>query len=279
MILTVSLIDNTGGEARIAKIWDSETGILIKEIDPKGDWMHGKPPQFSPDGRFVLVRSFLNAKLIEVGVDREDLRLQEGQVLDATLSPDGKKILAAFLDGTVRVFDIFKRLNLFQFQVVPKMQSNDIRPYYDAPVMVYFSPDGKEILTTSKKGRNKTAMFWDSTNGTFLAAMDIAWGKPEFSPGGEKLISTLVGLDISKVWLLDLIFPKTLKMLAYTSMIKNFMEDESIKVKDYKNYIEFLAKKSGKSKEEAVVTIEDSVFKNLHPTIQKYLERLIPGRL
>ena len=76
-----------------------------------------------------------------------ELKGHTSNVNSANFSPDGKKIVTASWDTTVRVWDI-KGNQIAEF--------NGHTSYINS---AYFSPDGKEIVTASL---DKTARIWDS---------------------------------------------------------------------------------------------------------------------
>ncbi len=81
-------------------------------------------------------------------------------VIDASYSPDGKKIATASADRTVKIWNAESGRLLLTL---------DGFTSFDIVSTVRFSPDGKSILTRSEVGRAKV---WDSNNGKLLLDPD-----------------------------------------------------------------------------------------------------------
>ncbi len=109
---------------------------------------------------------------------RSILRGHAGAVRDVAWSPDGQRIATASYDGTARVWDAERSIELAV-----------LRGHQDVVLGVAWSPDGQRVATGS---HDRTIRIWDATNGTELAAfrghedyvVGVAW-----APLGQRIAS------------------------------------------------------------------------------------------
>jgi WD40 repeat protein len=149
-----------------------------------------KSVAFSPDGKQVITGSndFV-AKLWDVVTGREirtfnwqktshNRKVQDGGVLSVTFSPDGKQIISASYDKTIKLWDI--------------ATGNEIRTFSghtDRVESVAFSPDGKQIISASD---DKTIKLWDVVTGREIRTFSGHTHRVEsvaFSPDGRQVLS------------------------------------------------------------------------------------------
>lgn len=111
-------------------------------------------------------------------------------VLDATFSPDGRRVAASDRSGVVKVWDAHTGRELFQFQA-----------HKDYTNKVAFSPDG-QYLATGGGRRDRTVKLWDSQSGQFIRTLTSYQAQVNslaFSPDGRLLASA--GEDATvKLW-------------------------------------------------------------------------------
>ncbi len=109
-------------------------------------------------------------------------------VKSAIFSPDGKRIVSASYDHTIRIWDTFSGQCLITLE-------EQIEPVNYA----VFSPDGKQILSASN---DNTIRVWNSHSGQCLVAMEGHAGyvySATFSPDGRYVVSASQD-DTVRIW-------------------------------------------------------------------------------
>ncbi|MEO8286520.1 MAG: fasciclin domain-containing protein [Chloroflexota bacterium] len=197
----------TSGADQIARLWDVQTGAEVQSYSGHTDAVRNVV--FSPDGKYILTASDDNtARLwrtdgtsstaataatavqatapatglsVPSSTDEMQLTGHTDAVWQAVFSPDGKKIVTASADGTVRIWDAVSGKTLLT-----------ITGHTDEVRGAVFSPDGKTVLTASG---DKTARIWDATTGKelmrFTGHTDLV-GKAVFSPDGKTVVTTSI---------------------------------------------------------------------------------------
>lgn len=128
------------------RIWDADSGRLIGE--PLDQKQTVQSVRFSSDGSTLAVGTLDSVRLIDATTGQRVREMfQDGWVLGATFSPDGKLVATGGTDGGVRLFDV--------------QSGNQIGPPLMGHTMVVndvdFSPDGTELASASA---DKTVRIW-----------------------------------------------------------------------------------------------------------------------
>ena len=116
------------------------------------------------------------------------LRGHFDKVLSVACSPNGPRIVTGSFDGTAKVWELSRGIELFA-----------LKGHIDKVSAVAFSSDGKRIVTGGWDG---TARVWDAANGRALFAMQAQSGpvySVAFSPDGQRIV-TGCSYGTVKVW-------------------------------------------------------------------------------
>ncbi len=139
----------TGGWDGAARIWECETGKLVKTLQHGGVYVHGVA--FSADGRHLATASDDAAGSVQVWNVASGQRVQAltghgDAALSVCFSKDGQRLLTASYDKTARLWDwqAGKELRAFQGHTWWVWQA-------------VFSADETQIVTASQDG---TAIVW-----------------------------------------------------------------------------------------------------------------------
>ena len=160
-----------------ARIYDSRTGAVLKELRGHGD--AGDSVSFSPDGTRILTASLDRTARIwdaRTGAVLKELKGHGDAVYSALFSSDGARVITACEDDIARIFDVNTGA------VLKKLQGSG--------VFAAFSPDGTRVITASS---DKIVRIWDAKTGTVLKELKGhtgAVGIAAFSPNGERVITS-----------------------------------------------------------------------------------------
>ncbi len=109
-------------------------------------------------------------------------------VATAVFSPDGKRLVTASLDNTVKIWEVSSGLLLA-----------NLMGHTDTVVTASFSPNGKLILTAGEDG---TAKLWDANSTALITDIKAHEGKirfASFSPDGKKFFTAALNGSV-KLW-------------------------------------------------------------------------------
>ena len=111
-------------------------------------------------------------------------------VLSASFSPDGKRIVSASADNTLRIWDV----------ATGKPIGSPMYGHTDYVRFASFSPNGKHIVSASD---DKTLRLWDATTGKSLGVPltgHSGWVlSAVFSPNGKRIVSASKDKTI-RIW-------------------------------------------------------------------------------
>jgi RNA polymerase sigma factor (sigma-70 family) len=213
----------TSGYDATYRIWDAKTG---KELDQRStgtkESQVGGPVAISPDGKRIIARYF--AADADTGKFLFGLEGHTGRIARITYSTDGKRILTASHDGTVRVWDAegkeLQRIDAHMGTKVPVTSSGMQLPKeqfinrgaWDAA----FSRDGTKIVSGGVDG---TVRVWDTDSGNSLQTLKIdrlTTMAVTFMPDGKRVVSG--GSDgLIRIW--DATGKEVAKFEGHTAII------------------------------------------------------------
>jgi len=188
-----------------ARIWDVESGKELYKLTGHMDEVHSAA--FSPDGKKVVTASKDGTARIWDTESGKELRQMDehkhgpvvidgatGQrvnerrihaVHHAVFSADGKKIVTAGFDYTVRIWDA--------------ESGKELQVLHHGPGYIVqsaaFSPDDKKVLASGTGG---TVQIWDAASGeelTRLGEYGLWVFSAAFSPDGTKIVSSAAGMS------------------------------------------------------------------------------------
>jgi len=179
----------TGGENQKVNIWDSMTGQVLYTFSGHTGTIFGIA--FSPDGRRIAIASGDGTARIWQVTPPQEVRyfpFVDSNGVDPTgigwgwmlrYSPDGRRILADYLDHDARIWDALSGKELL------KLEGFEGNYYANYPV---FSADGKLVaargadLIGDEKGMSDRAIIvWDAQTGKQLVRLVGLDGRDEIS--------------------------------------------------------------------------------------------------
>ena len=174
----------TGGDDKLARVWDAWTGKLRAVLRGRGDAV--VLAAFSPDGSRLLTSTVGNRASLwdpETGEQVARLRGHRGEVNDVAFSPKGGLLASAGDDRTAHVRDAATGRTL-------TVLDGHTRAVHG----VAFSPAGTIVATASG---DRTARIWRSRDGRLLGTLRhrSPVSKVVFSPDGTPWRSRTAGVS------------------------------------------------------------------------------------
>lgn len=189
----------TGGTDNTVLVWDVSTGKRLLKFSPP------EHPKWAATGvsnyrlrPIANMGEAIGAGMVDV-LDQslvEPLRARHSHVHSVVYSPDGKQILSAQFDGSVRLWDAQSGQQLRQYCGPTSAYSNDTLPSINTAA---FSADGRRVVAADQTGYVRV---WDKSSGQRqlqIRADEHAAYSAQFSPDGTRLLT--VGLDrVARLW-------------------------------------------------------------------------------
>lgn len=161
-------------------------------------------PLFSADGRAILTIDKRSANLWDSVTGKLKLTLtgHEGNITEASFSPDGSTIATGSEDGTVKLWDIATgrvstTLTVLPVKKIPRYRIFSRITYEPVKIYVKFSPDGKFIATCSVEYVARDIVkLWDTATGTLIKEVRDVFSTMDFSPDSKWLGFLRIGEDV-----------------------------------------------------------------------------------
>jgi WD40 repeat protein len=182
----------TGAADGKVRIWDSETGQLLKTINAYD--FDAYSVSFSPDGKTLASGGEGGMLSLWDAATGEQLQ-QFGEfmrVRSVAFSPDGKLLASGSSDMLVHLWEVATGLEVRSFV-----------GHASEVWSVVFSPDGRQLASGSE---DKTVKLWEVATGKMLFDLEVypfdkqppGWYAVAFSPDGRRLVTA--GWPYIQMW-------------------------------------------------------------------------------
>jgi WD40 repeat protein len=148
------------------KLWDIESGHLLRNFDDAHRFDRVSSIALSSDGRTVLSGSSIRIKLWDLASGRL-LRIFEwnrGEAKSVAFSPDGHSVLWGLEDGSVRLWEVSGANTLWgriRWSITKAPEPRTFSAHSGSVTSVAFSPDGRSILSSG----DSSLRLWDVATG------------------------------------------------------------------------------------------------------------------
>ena len=186
-------------------IWDFYTGSCLdtsrdtSRVDAKYNYVFYHSSH-TPNGKMIVsfstvwkYKQWIHYPILQIfdAATFQCLHTLEGHtdiINDATFSPDGKKLVSASRDETLRIWDVTTGRSL-----------HILKGHIGEVTFTIISPNGKRIASVSM---DKTLRIWDATTGQCLHTLEGHTAEiyyATFSPDGEKIVSASMDNTL-RIW-------------------------------------------------------------------------------
>jgi RNA polymerase sigma factor (sigma-70 family) len=179
------------GDDRTVRAWDTATGNELRH------WRFPGPVRdlmLSADGKTLLAITDERPYHWHPAGDQQPRALDPapGSLMKAARNPDGSRLVAGAVDGTIRIWDVRTGKVVREWCPGPRG-----KPVNGA---IAWSSDGTRILTGGDAGgaRGGWVEVWDAASGARLRRWDNRTGTTDaaFTPGGRRVVSSEWGGSI-----------------------------------------------------------------------------------
>jgi WD40 repeat protein len=193
----------TGGNETSVRLWDAATRQQIQEFLPDDETMNASTlmnvVRFSPDGSVVLAGDFsgfltlwnIDGTLLQRITDPES----SSAIVEAVFTFDGRQVIAASEDGTVRVWDVATGTLLQLLQVLTP-NADGIIPFAED---VTLSANGEHLLLALSDG---SVQKWNIETGELeqdYGQIAVSLSTLAVSPDGRYLL-TSIAPGVTTLW-------------------------------------------------------------------------------
>jgi WD40 repeat protein len=150
----------TGSDDKTARVWDVASGKSLLVL--KAHAWSVACVAFSHDGRRILTGSDDKTALVWDAASGQKLMSLEGHTAglsSVAFAPDGRRALTASQDTTAKLWDIDHPVEALKDGRAKELLT--LKAHRQPVTCVAFSPDGLNVLTTSRDG---TAILWLATD-------------------------------------------------------------------------------------------------------------------
>ncbi|TWU07494.1 protein kinase domain-containing protein [Stieleria varia] len=139
------------------QIYDATNGKKVDEIEDRNYRIDAIDVAISPDNQILAVASNGPIHLYDADSSEQIASLygHRNSVLSVCFSPDGKRIASSGLDGTIRIWDVAQRREMFRFR------GHKLGTVYGVWSVAY-TPDGQWLLSG---GADTTIKIWPADGG------------------------------------------------------------------------------------------------------------------
>ena len=163
------------------KLWDTNSGALLRTFLDRRTGINTHTVAFSPDGRRLA--SGATDSIIRLCDSESGMVLQEfvghvGAILTVAFSPDGRQLASCSQSNIIKLWDAHSGAI-----------RQDLGHHNEWVITVAFSPDSRRLASGSN---DKTIKLWDAGSGALLRTLaDHGFGvwAVAFSPDGKRLAS------------------------------------------------------------------------------------------